>query len=46
MTISGHRTVSVFQRYNITNENDKRAALRAIQQYRQGQKKAVVSMNS
>lgn len=44
MEISGHRTISVFHRYNITDDNDKRAALRAAQRYRQEQQTAVVSM--
>ncbi|HKD64602.1 MAG TPA: site-specific integrase [Candidatus Acidoferrales bacterium] len=44
MTISGHRTVSVFQRYNITDEDDKRAALTAAAKYREEQKKAVVAI--
>jgi len=45
MEISGHRTISVFNRYNITDDNDKREALRATQRYRQEQQKAVVSIN-
>ena len=45
MTISGHRTVSVFQRYNITDEDDKRAALAAAATYRDEQKKNVVAMS-
>jgi integrase len=45
MEISGHRTISVFNRYNITDNSDMRAALRATQRYRQEQQKAVVSIN-
>jgi hypothetical protein len=45
MDISGHKTISVFQRYNITDDTDKRSALRAAQRYRQEQQKAVVSIN-
>jgi integrase len=33
MSISGHRTTSMFQRYNITSEADKRSALLRTQQY-------------
>jgi integrase len=45
MEISGHRTISVFNRYNITDETDKRAALRAAENYRKEQQNALVSMN-
>jgi hypothetical protein len=31
MQISGHKTVSVFRRYNITSENDKQSAAKLIQ---------------
>jgi len=31
MAISGHRTVSMFIRYNVSSEDDKREALRATQ---------------
>lgn len=37
MTISGHKTRSMFDRYNIANERDQREALRATQIYRQEQ---------
>lgn len=37
MSISGHKTRSMFDRYNIANERDQREALRAIQIYRQEQ---------
>jgi integrase len=32
-TISGHKTDSMFSRYNITDERDQRAALTALDQY-------------
>ena len=34
MSISGHKTASVFHRYNITSEEDRRDALRRVQAYR------------
>ncbi len=34
-SISGHKTMSMFQRYNITDERDRREALRQTQEYRQ-----------
>ena len=40
MSISGHRTRAVFDRYNITDANDQRAALRATQTYRQERESA------
>lgn len=35
MRISGHRTTAVFLRYDITSEDDKRDALRRMQEHRQ-----------
>jgi integrase len=34
MSISGHRTTSMFQRYNITDQADQRKALAQMQEYR------------
>jgi integrase len=47
MTISGHRTISVFQRYNITSSEDKIEALRRRESYNQerDEKVNVVSIN-
>jgi integrase len=36
MSLSGHRTVSVFLRYDIASDKDKREALRAMETYRDG----------
>jgi len=45
MSISGHRTRSMFSRYNIVDSRDQREALRATQTYRQQQQiQAVATM--
>ena len=33
MSISGHRTISMFNRYNITSDEDQRAALRRVDEH-------------
>lgn len=40
MAISGHRTRSTFERYNITSERDLREAAKKLETYIDGQKKA------
>ncbi len=37
MSISGHRTISMFNRYNITSDADQREALRRVEQHLQAQ---------
>jgi hypothetical protein len=46
MSISGHRTVAVFQRYNITDTADQREAFRRTFQYRQEQQEKIVRMEA
>jgi hypothetical protein len=36
MQISGHRTTSVFNRYNITSDDDLRAAARKVEAHNNG----------
>jgi hypothetical protein len=47
MTISGHRTINVFQRYNITSSEDKTEALhrRESDNQERDEKLNVVSIN-
>ena len=40
MAISGHRTVSMFLRYDIASEEDKRQALRKTEEHRASQPKS------
>jgi integrase len=38
MSISGHRSPSMFERYNITDDRDQRQALQQVQQYRKSRR--------
>jgi integrase len=44
MSISGHRTVSMFLRYSISGERDKREALKATQLYRKQQREQPIEV--
>ena len=44
MRITGHKTRSVFERYNITDMDDLREAMLSVQKYRKTQKRTVVAM--
>ena len=46
MRVTGHKTNSMFTRYNITNADDLRAALRSVEKYRDGQQQKVVSISA
>jgi hypothetical protein len=47
MSISGHRTISMFNRYNITSDADQRDALRRVEQHLHAQSAVsnVVTLN-
>ena len=45
MMISGHKTRSVFERYNIVNEDDLRKASERVTQYHQEQPEAIYGHN-
>jgi integrase len=44
MSISGHKTIAIFKRYDIVDESDRREALRRTQEYRKVAKENVVAM--
>ncbi|HXC44718.1 MAG TPA: tyrosine-type recombinase/integrase, partial [Candidatus Dormibacteraeota bacterium] len=44
MKISGHKTASMFRRYDIANEDDLRAAMESVAKYHEAAGKKVVSM--
>jgi hypothetical protein len=46
MKVSGHRTPSMFQRYNIIVEDDVREALRRTEEYRKTAGEKVVPMEA
>lgn len=46
MKISGHKTASMFRRYDIANEDDLKQAIEAVQRYHESQGNKVVAMGS
>jgi integrase len=44
MSISGHKTVSMFKRYNVTSEDDLREAMLSVDRYNEATKQKVVSI--
>lgn len=46
MRITGHLTESMFERYNITSEEDLRDAMRNVGKYREAQQQTVVAMGA
>ena len=44
MRISGHKTISMFQRYNISSKDDLKAAMESVDRYNQQQTSNVVSI--
>jgi len=44
MKISGHKTASMFRRYDIANEDDLRAAIESVGRYHEAAKQKVVTM--
>jgi integrase len=46
MKISGHKTASMFRRYDIANEDDLRQAIEAVQRYHEAQPEKVVTMGN
>jgi hypothetical protein len=46
MKISGHKTASMFRRYDIASEDDLRSAVQAVERYHEAAKQKVVSAGS
>jgi integrase len=46
MCITGHKTNSMFKRYNITDSEDVRKAMQSVARYREKQQKKVVQMEA
>jgi integrase len=46
MKISGHKTASMFRRYDIANEDDLKQAIEAVQRYHEAQAEKVVTMGN
>jgi hypothetical protein len=44
MKISGHKTASMFRRYDIANEDDLRQAIEAVQRYHQTEQEKMASI--
>src|ERR1700733_5464196 len=46
MKISGHKTASMFRRYDIANEGDLRQAMLSVQKYRETERQKLVNMTT
>jgi len=44
MRITGHKTRSIFDRYNVTDTDDLREAMLSVEKYRKTQKQTVIAM--
>jgi len=44
MQISGHKTISMFERYDIVDQRDKAAAFERVREYHESTAKKVVSI--
>jgi hypothetical protein len=45
MDCSGHKSVSVFKRYNLTSETDLREAMQSVEQYNAEQRSKIVAIS-